>query len=42
MSAKKILFVHQNFPGQFPHIASALSAKGHQITVIGSQSAKDF
>ncbi len=42
MSAKKILFVHQNFPGQFPHIANALSAKGHQIAVIGSQSAKDF
>lgn len=27
----KILFVHQNFPGQFPHLAPALAARGHQV-----------
>ena len=29
----KILFVHQNFPGQFLHLAPALAARGH--TVLG-------
>ena len=27
----KILFVHQNFPGQFPHLAPALAARGHDV-----------
>ncbi len=27
----KILFIHQNFPGQFIHLAPALAARGHQI-----------
>lgn len=27
----RILFVHQNFPGQFPHLAPALAARGHQV-----------
>ncbi len=26
-----ILFVHQNFPGQFKHLAAALAAQGHQV-----------
>ncbi len=26
-----ILFVHQNFPGQFKHLAPALAAKGHGV-----------
>lgn len=26
-----ILFVHQNFPGQFRHLAQALAAVGHQV-----------
>ncbi|SEH90110.1 glycosyltransferase [Paracoccus alkenifer] len=30
----KILFVHQNFPGQFPHLAPALSARGHQVLAL--------
>jgi glycosyltransferase involved in cell wall biosynthesis len=30
----KILFVHQNFPGQFVHLAAALRARGHDIWVI--------
>lgn len=27
----RILFIHQNFPGQFPHLAPALAARGHQV-----------
>ena len=27
----KILFVHQNFPGQFLHLAPALAARGHDV-----------
>lgn len=27
----KILFVHQNFPGQFKHLAPALVAQGHDV-----------
>ncbi|GGE50261.1 glycosyltransferase [Actibacterium pelagium] len=30
----KVLFVHQNFPGQFPHLAAELAQRGHEITVI--------
>lgn len=29
----RILFVHQNFPGQFKHLVLALRAQGHQIDV---------
>ncbi len=38
--SKKILFIHQNFPGQFPHIADALVARGDKVVAIGSASAK--
>jgi glycosyltransferase involved in cell wall biosynthesis len=31
----KILFVHQNFPGQFLHLAPALAARGHQVVALG-------
>lgn len=31
----KILFVHQNFPGQFRHLAPALLARGHRVAAIG-------
>jgi hypothetical protein len=27
----KILFLHQNFPGQFKHLAPALVALGHEV-----------
>ena len=27
----KILFVHQNFPGQFPHLSQALKMRGHHV-----------
>lgn len=30
----KILFVHQNFPGQFLHLAPALVARGHEVTAL--------
>lgn len=30
----QILFVHQNFPGQFKHLAPALAARGHQVTAL--------
>lgn len=38
--SKKILFIHQNFPGQFPHIADALVARGYKVVAIGCQTAK--
>lgn len=31
----KILFIHQNFPAQFKHLAPALAAAGHQVTALG-------
>lgn len=31
----KILFVHQNFPGQFRHLAPTLLTAGHDVTAIG-------
>ena len=30
----KILFVHQNFPGQFLHLAPALAARGHEVLAL--------
>lgn len=30
----KILFVHQNFPGQFLHLAPALAARGHKVLAL--------
>ena len=32
--AMKILFVHQNFPAQFKHLAPALAAQGHQVVAM--------
>lgn len=32
--AMKIVFVHQNFPGQFKHLAPALAAAGHQVVAL--------
>ena len=40
--AKKILFVHNNFPGQFRHIARAARMAGYEIATLGSANAKDF
>lgn len=35
-----ILFVHNNFPGQFGFIAEALAAHGHRCAAIGSETAR--
>ena len=35
----KILFVHQNFPGQFKHLAPTLAAAGHEVTALGINAA---
>ena len=34
-----ILFVHNNFPGQFGHVAWALKRNGHRVAAIASQQA---
>jgi len=31
----KFLFIHQNFPGQFKHLAPALAAQGHMVRALG-------
>ena len=31
----RILFVHQNYPGQYRHLAPALAARGHEVTALG-------
>ena len=31
----RILFIHQNFPGQFRHLAPALAAEGHEVVALG-------
>lgn len=33
----KVLFVHQNFPGQFPHLAPALAARGHEVLALTAE-----
>ena len=33
----KLLFLHQNFPGQFLHLAPALAARGHQVLALTDQ-----
>lgn len=35
-----ILFVHQNFPGQFLHLAPALAARGHQVVGLTTETNK--
>jgi glycosyltransferase involved in cell wall biosynthesis len=36
----KILFIHQNFPGQFKFLAPALVAQGHQVVAMTMQKAR--
>ena len=38
----KILFIHQNFPGQFKYLAPALAAKDHQVTAMTMQATKSM
>ena len=33
----RILFVHQNFPGQFKHLAPALAARGHTVVALTAE-----
>jgi len=33
----KFLFVHQNFPGQYRHVAPRLAAAGHQVVGLGEE-----
>jgi len=33
----KVLFVHQNFPGQFKHLAPALVSAGHEVRALAIQ-----
>ncbi|MES2943982.1 MAG: glycosyltransferase [Pseudomonadota bacterium] len=35
MIRQKFLFIHQNFPGQFVHVADALVALGHEVLALG-------
>lgn len=35
-----VLVVHQNFPGQFPHVVTALLARGDKVAAIGGPTAK--
>jgi glycosyltransferase involved in cell wall biosynthesis len=35
-----ILFVHQNFPAQFLHLATRLAATGHRVTAIGGPTSR--
>lgn len=37
-----ILFIHQNFPGQFKYLAPALAAKGHKVTALAIKKGKEF
>ena len=34
----RILFIHQNFPGQFPHLAPALRQRGHDVQALTAAS----
>ncbi|MEN8658146.1 MAG: glycosyltransferase family 4 protein, partial [Marivita sp.] len=36
-----ILFVHQNFPGQFKHLAPALAKRGHRVVALTMQKVKE-
>jgi glycosyltransferase involved in cell wall biosynthesis len=33
--AVNFLFIHQNFPGQYPHLAQILAQQGHQVIGLG-------
>jgi glycosyltransferase involved in cell wall biosynthesis len=33
----RLLFVHQNFPGQYQHLAAYYAAKGHDVVAVGEK-----
>lgn len=35
-----VLFIHQNFPGQYPHLAKALRERGDRVVAIGGPTAR--
>jgi glycosyltransferase involved in cell wall biosynthesis len=35
-----LLFIHQNFPGQFKHLAPALAAHGHRVVAMSMQASQ--
>jgi glycosyltransferase involved in cell wall biosynthesis len=37
LSTMKFLFIHQNFPAQFVHLAPALAALGHEVLALGTR-----
>lgn len=37
MARQRILFIHQNFPGQFVHAAAELARLGHQVVALSIQ-----
>lgn len=37
-----ILFIHQNFPGQYKHLLPYCKAKGHQVMALGTRSVSEF
>jgi len=41
-ATRSVLFVHQNFPGQFPRIARALMARGDRVAAIGGETAREM
>ena len=40
--ARTILFIHQNFPGQYRHLAPALQARGELVVAIGGPTARQL
>ncbi len=40
MVSRHVLFLHQNFPGQFPHLAAELVRRGDRVTAIGTATAQ--
>jgi len=38
----QVLFIHQNFPGQYTHLAAALLQRGDQVVAIGGPTARQL
>lgn len=38
----QVLFIHQNFPGQYAHLAAALRERGDQVMAIGGPGAREL
>ena len=35
----RVIFIHQNFPGQYRHVAPALAARGDEVIGLGENPA---